>query len=242
MVAYDSPRPRLNLDLIETALNIARKSPEVGEMRESEILEALQGNAQLRVEVVHQIAKQKMFRDTDPRQLESLLLDGIQARKQQRFIHDAQEQPEKRSWLGRQWDRVKSIVPTNKWLRRAIALAAVVGGAYIGIKYMPSWDQIMAWVQRLRGVEAAQATSSAVQATPLASPPLVNTLVDKAKPFSAGVPNVGLSLPPSTAEEAANMVNQGMIGGRPLDEAIKNLPGNLPNKTLGTLTPKNPAR
>lgn len=74
-------------------------------------------------------------------------------------------------------EQVKSSPKWKKYLKWALIIAAVGGMAYLGYKYLPSWDEVMAWTQRLRGNSAALAANTGVGAPAVAAPPVTPKLV-----------------------------------------------------------------
>ncbi len=113
----------------------------------------------------------------------------------------------KKSFLGKTLDAGKSVLKTtskvlgNRWVKLGLLAAA----AYFGWKYLPSWDMIMSWVQRMRGAVAASAVKTAVAAPAAAAPAVTPSLVTGglAPTTSGAVPTLELldALGPATTSD-----------------------------------------
>lgn len=59
-----------------------------------------------------------------------------------------------------------------------VALIAIA--AYFGLPYLPSWDQIMSWVQKLRGAGLASTINTGLGSTAQAAAPVTSKLIEGA--------------------------------------------------------------
>lgn len=116
----------------------------------------------------------------------------------------------KKSFLGKTLDAGKTIfapvrkVLGNRWVQLGLLTAA---GVYFGWKYLPSWDMIMSWVQRIRGSVAAKAVETAVGTPAAAAPAVTEKLVTGglAPTTSGATPTLELldALGPATTSDIA---------------------------------------
>jgi hypothetical protein len=85
----------------------------------------------------------------------------------------------KKSFLGKTLDAGKSVLKTtskvlgNRWVKLGLLAAA----AYFGWKYLPSWDMIMSWLQRLRGKAVAEVAKTAIGSVGQVAAPVTEKLV-----------------------------------------------------------------
>jgi hypothetical protein len=78
-------------------------------------------------------------------------------------------------------EEVQALKETPTW-KKVLKWGLIIGGvglaAWLGWKYCPSWDQVQAWIQRLRGQGAAVAASTGAATPAMAAPEVAPKLIE----------------------------------------------------------------